>query len=303
MVEQAMFFAGNPISRCSNERRDVEWVQNALEAEDSCFLPVCKFEFPATDGEQSSLLWGDRSWLEVAKGPAEPIFLGRFKERAHFAFDVGDVASPLDAFGLSGVGTFFGLRKLASLLSPEEAAIAAQARSVLEWHSRHPFCPGCGKRSVNRNGGTSRHCPQCQTDHFPRVDPVAIVLVTHGERCLLGRSGKYGGTLYSALAGFVEHGESIEEAARREIKEESGIEVGEVTYVASQPWPFPHSLMIGCYGEALTETIVLDEDELVDARWFTKDHLRTALAGTADDLMEPGRLAIARHLIEKWVSQ
>ena len=112
MVEQAMFFAGNPISRCSNERRDVEWVQNALEAEDSCFLPVCKFEFPATDGEQSSLLWGDRSWLEVAKGPAEPIFLGRFKERAHFAFDVGDVASPLDAFGLSGVGTFFGRKRV-----------------------------------------------------------------------------------------------------------------------------------------------------------------------------------------------
>ena len=130
-----------------------------------------------------------------------------------------------------------------------------------------------------------------------------IVLVTHGGRCLLGRSGKYGGTLYSALAGFVEHGESIEEAARREIKEESGIEVGEVTYVASQPWPFPYSLMIGCYGEALTETIVLDEDELVDARWFTKDHLRTALAGTADDLTVPGRLAIARYLIEKWVAQ
>ena len=303
MVEQAMFFAGNPINRCSNERRDEEWVQNALEAEDSCFIPVCNFEFPATDGEQSSLLWGGRSWLEAATGPAEPIFLGRLKERAHFAFDVGDVASPLDAFGLSGVGTFFGLRKLASLLSPEEAAIAAQARSVLEWHRRHPFCPGCGNRSVHRNGGTSRHCIQCQTDHFPRVDPVAIVLVTRGERCLLGRSGKFGGTLYSALAGFVEHGESIEEAARREIKEESGIEVGEVTYVASQPWPFPYSLMIGCYGKALTENIVLDEDELVDARWFTKDHLRTALAGTADDLMVPGRLAIARHLIEKWVSQ
>ena len=127
--------------------------------------------------------------------------------------------------------------------------------------------------------------------------------MTRGDRCLLGRSGKYGGTLYSALAGFVEHGESVEEAARREIKEEAGIEVGEVTYVASQPWPFPYSLMIGCYGEALTETIVLDEEELVDARWFTKKHLRTALAGTADDLTVPGRLAIARHLIEKWVVQ
>ena len=303
MVEQAMFFAGSQINRFNNERRDVEWVQDALDAEDSCFLPVCKFEFPATDCEQSNLLWGSRNWLEVATEPAEPIFLGRFNERAHFAFDVGNVESPLDAFGLNGTGTFLGLRKLASLLSPEEAAIAAQARSVLEWHLRHPFCPGCGNRTAHRNGGTSRHCTKCQTDHFPRVDPVAIVLVTRGERCLLGRSGKFGGTLYSALAGFIEQGESIEEAARREVKEESGIVVGEVSYVASQPWPFPYSLMIGCYGEALTETILLDKDELVDARWFTKAHLRRALEGGADDLTVPGKLAIARYLIEKWVAQ
>ena len=302
VVEQAMFFAGNPINRSSNERRDPEWVQEALEAEDSRFLPVCNFEFPATDGAQSSLLWGDRSWLAGAVGPAEPILLGSFKGRAHFAFDVGDLELPLDAFGISGVGAFLGLRDLASVLSPEEAAMAAQARSVLEWHVRYPFCPGCGKRSVHRNGGSSRHCPQCKTDHFPRVDPVAIVLVVRGEQCLLGRSGRFGRNLYSALAGFVEPGESIEEAARREIKEESGIEVGKVTYIASQPWPFPYSLMIGCYGEALTETIILDEEELADARWFSKDHVRRALAGNAEDLAVPGKLAIARYLIEKWAT-
>ena len=302
MVEQAMFFAGNPINRSSNERRDPEWVQEALEAEDSRFLPVCNFEFPATDGAQSSLLWGDRSWLAGAVGQAEPILLGSFKGRAHFAFDAGDLELPLDAFGMSGVGAFLGLRDLASVLSPEEAAMAAQARSVLEWHVRYPFCPGCGKRSVHRNGGSSRHCPQCKTDHFPRVDPVAIVLVVRGEQCLLGRSGRFGRNLYSALAGFVEPGESIEEAARREIKEESGIEVGKVTYIASQPWPFPYSLMIGCYGEALTETIILDEEELADARWFSKDHVRRALAGNAEDLAVPGKLAIARYLIEKWAT-
>ena len=302
VVEQAMFFAGNPINRSSNERRDPEWVQKALEAEDSCFLPVCNFEFPATDGAQSSLLWGDRSWLAGAVGPAEPILLGSLKGRAHFAFDVGDLELPLDAFGISGVGAFLGLRDLASVLSPEEAAMAAQARSVLEWHIRYPFCPGCGERSVHRNGGSSRHCPQCKTDHFPRVDPVAIVLVVRGDRCLLGRSGRFGRNLYSALAGFVEPGESIEEAARREIKEESGIEVGKVTYIASQPWPFPYSLMIGCYGEALTETIVLDEEELADARWFSKDHVRRALVGNAEDLAVPGKLAIARYLIEKWAT-
>ena len=302
MVEKAMFFAGNPLNRSSNERRDPEWVQKALEAEDSCFLPVCNFEFPATDGAQSSLLWGDRSWLAGAVGPAEPILLGSLKGRAHFAFDVGDLELPLDAFGISGVGAFLGLRDLASVLSPEEAAMAAQARSVLEWHIRYPFCPGCGERSVHRNGGSSRHCPQCKTDHFPRVDPVVIVLVVRGERCLLGRSGRFGRNLYSALAGFVEPGESIEEAARREIKEESGIGVGKVTYIASQPWPFPYSLMIGCYGEALTETIVLDEEELADARWFSKDHVRRALAGNAEDLAVPGKLAIARYLIEKWAT-
>ena len=302
MVEQAMCFAGSPINRSSNERRDPQWIQNALEAEGSCFLPVCNLEFPVSNGQQSLLLWGKRSWLEAVNGSPEPILLGEFNGRAHFAFDVGELDSPLDAFGLSDVGTFFGLRKLASLLSPEEAAIAAHARAVLEWHNRYPFCPGCGNRSVQRNGGSSRHCPACQKDHFPRIDPVAIVLVTKDDRCLLGRSGRFARNLYSALAGFIETGESIEEGARREIKEESGIEVGKITYVASQPWPFPYSLMIGCFGEALTETIILDEEELADARWFSKDHVRQALAGKTEDLAVPGKLAIARHLIETWAA-
>ena len=301
MIEPPMFFAGSPIYRASNERRDRDWVDKAVKAENSCFLPVSKLEFPATNGAQGQLLWGDRNWMKISAKPEEPIFLGEFKGRAHFAFDVADPGSALDSLGLNGIGAFFGLRDLASVLSPQEAAIAAQARSLMEWHARHPFCSACGNRSVHRNGGSSRHCPQCQTDHFPRLDPVAIVLVVKGDKCLLGRSGRFGRNLYSALAGFIEYGESIEEAARREIKEESGIEVGEVRYVASQPWPFPYSLMVGCYGEALSETIVLDEEELADARWFSKDHVKRALAGEATDLSVPGKLAIARHLIENWV--
>ena len=301
MIEQPMFFAGNPIYRASNERRDPDWVEQALNAEGSCFLPVSNLEFPATTGQEGKLLWGDGSWLKASTKPEEPIFLGSFKGRAHFAFDVANPRLALDSLGLGGLGSFLGLRDLASVLSAEEAAIAAQARSIMEWHARHPFCSGCGNRSVHRNGGSSRHCPHCQIDHFPRLDPVAIVLVVKGDRCLLGRSGRFGRNLYSALAGFIEYGESIEEAARREIKEESGIEVGEVSYVASQPWPFPYSLMVGCYGEALSETIILDEEELADARWFSKEHVKKALAGEATDLSVPGKLAIARHLIESWV--
>ena len=302
MIERPMFFAGNPIYRASNERRDPDWVEKALKAENSCFLPVSNLEFPATTGAEGQLLWGDQSWLKFCAKAEEAIFLGNFKGRAHFAFDVVDPGVALESLGLSGLGAFFGLRDLASVLSPEEAAIAAHARSVMEWHARHPYCSGCGNRSVHRNGGSSRHCPECQTDHFPRLDPVAIVLVIKGEKCLLGRSGRFGRNLYSALAGFIGYGESIEEAARREIKEESGIEVGEVSYVASQPWPFPYSLMVGCFGEALSETIVLDEEELADARWFSKEHVKKALTGQATDLSVPGKLAIARHLIESWAS-
>jgi NAD+ diphosphatase len=160
----------------------------------------------------------------------------------------------------------------------------------------------CGQRTVQGRGGHVRQCPGCKAEHFPRTDPVAIMVVSDGTRCLLGQSrGRLSRTgTYSALAGFIDQGESIEEAVRREVKEEAGIEVGQVRYHSSQPWPFPSSLMIGCHGKALTTDIHIDDGEMTDVRWFSRDEVLAALMGEHPDLRVPAPIAIAHHLIKAW---
>lgn len=300
MSEDVMAFAGSPMDRASNERRDADWVAAAASNPDACYLPVVNLNFPVTQVGAPQLFWGDRSWLERAGG-VEPVLLGELGGRPHFAFDGTGIDAPEVAFELEGLATFGGLREAAATLSKAEASIAAQARSLLDWHRRHPFCAACGGGTGMRHAGSSRKCRSCGVEHFPRLDPVSIVAVTRGDSCLLGRSGRFQGRLYSALAGFIEPGESIEEATRREVREESGIEVGAVRYIASQPWPFPSSLMIGCIAEGLTDEIVIDKDELADAQWFHRDLLRAVLEGREDAISLPGPLAIARYLISTWV--
>ena len=278
----------------------------------------------AAGGDQDGSRAGSRrlawarggDWLERA---GEPVLLGLDGGGARFAVDVSDLPEPVAAsFDLgsgpgSGPGSspgsspsfsveFLGLRTAAPSLPAGDAAIAAQARSLVSWHERHPFCPACGAATRLRNGGSSRACPSCGAEHFPRTDPVVIVVVSRGDRALLGRSGRFAGNLYSALAGFMEPGESVEEAVRREVAEEAGIRVGTVRYVFSQPWPFPASLMIGCLAEGLSEEIALDPEELEDARWFSRDELAEALAGRSDVLSVPQPLAIAHHLIRAWLA-
>ena len=244
-------------------------------------------------------------WMPAGGGltkAGEPILLGTDAGAARFAVDVSTVPEPVVARGLRAGVEFQGLRTVAPNLAPEEAAIAAQARSLVGWHERHPFCAACGGMTRPRNGGTSRSCTRCKAEHFPRTDPVVIVVVSRGGRALLGRSGRFPGNLYSALAGFMEAGESIEEAVRREVAEEAGIEVGAVRYVASQPWPFPASLMIGCLAEGLSDEIAIDPEELEDARWFSRGEITDALAGRNDALRVPQPLAIAHHLIRAWLA-
>ena len=299
MLEDVMVFAGSPMHRASNERRDAQWLDAARANPDACYLPVANLNFPVTEVGEPQLFWGDRSWLERAGG-AEPVLLGELHGRPHFAFDATDVPSPESTFELEGLAAFGGLREAAAVLTQAEASIAAQARSLLDWHKRYPFCAACGGQTTTRHGGASRKCKDCGAEHFPRVDPVSIVVVTHGDNCLLGRSGRFQGRLYSALAGFIEPGESLEEATRREVLEEAGIEVGAVRYVSSQPWPFPSSLMIGCIAEGLSESIVLDEEELADAQWFSRDFIRAVLEERENAISLPGKLAIARYLISTW---
>lgn len=187
------------------------------------------------------------------------------------------------------------------LIDPEALGALAQGGALLAWHSTHRFCGRCGAATEIRAGGYKRVCTGCNTEHFPRTDPVAIMLTVRGDRCLLGRSPHFPPGMYSALAGFIEPGETIENAVRRETLEEAGIRIGRVAYHASQPWPFPYSLMIGCYGEAESEDISFDGHELEDCRWFTRAEVRAILAGdTSIGIMVPPKTAIAHHLIRAW---
>lgn len=192
------------------------------------------------------------------------------------------------------------LRSLAiqGAVPAEDLGAIAQARAMLNWHATNLFCARCGAATAMRGGGVRRQCTGCGAQAFPRVDPVAIMLAVDGERCVLGRQRRFAPGMYSALAGFIEPGETIEDAVRREVREEAGIEVGRVAYLSSQPWPFPSSLMIGCHCEALTAELAPDLDELEDCRWFAREEVRLMLAGRhPDGLAAPPPIAIAHRLL------
>ena len=196
---------------------------------------------------------------------------------------------------------------LQGLLEHEAFGDVAYGGALLAWHAMNRFCARCGSPSEIRAGGAKRQCTQCEKEHFPRTDPVVIMLAVNGNKCLLGRSHHFPTGMYSALAGFVEAGETMESAVRRETFEESGIRIGKVTYHATQPWPFPHTLMIGCYGEALETNIVRDEGELDDCRWFTRDEVLAILSGNGPKnedgspaLFMPPPMAIANRLVTDW---
>jgi NAD+ diphosphatase len=180
----------------------------------------------------------------------------------------------------------------------------AEAKALLHWHASHRFCANCGAATATTQAGWKRECPNCKREHFPRTDPVAIMLAIQEDRCLLGRSPRFVPTMWSCLAGFVEPGESFEDAVRRETLEESGIQCGHVSYLASQPWPFPTSLMVGCYAEALTSEIVVDRSELEDARWFTREECAQMLMRQhPQGLTCPPPVAIAYHILRGWVEK
>jgi NAD+ diphosphatase len=232
---------------------------------------------------------GRLQWQKVDGDP--PLFLGLAGKGPRFSqLPPGDVAIDARAhFGLLG------------MLDEQEAATFAAALSLANWHRRHGYCSFCGHPTAPNRGGWSRACASSQAEHYPRVDPVVIMLAEHDGRLLLGRQPQYPPGRYSALAGFVEPGESIEAAVARELGEEAGIAVRDVTYVASQPWPFPSTLMIGASATALSDVLTVDTQELEDARWFTRAEVEAALKGAADAaFIAPPRFAIARTLIDRW---
>ena len=238
-----------------------------------------------------------------ALAPAsETVFLGLLESAPRFGYGIAPAAA--EALKTRDDLLVTDLRSIAvqGLVGPEHLPPIAEAKAVLHWHLRHRFCPNCGAPTQAVSAGWKRDCPQCHTEHFPRTDPVVIMLATEGENCLLGRSPRFGPTMWSCLAGFLEPGEAIEDAVRRETREEAGILCGKVTYFSSQPWPFPTTLMIGCHAQALTREIVVDRAELEDARWFTKTEVASMLTRRhPEGLSTPPPVAIAHHIIRAWV--
>jgi NAD+ diphosphatase len=295
-------FAGNPLDRADVYRRDQEWLEAQAANPQSRFLPLWQLNVLIQTESETRLGWVHPVTIARLNIAVPPVFLGLLDNVAHFAIDVSQLGDPRHELNLDEAWRFEEARDAATALSPAESGILAQSRSQLDWHRRHQFCSVCGQRTEQGRGGQVRKCPACKAEHFPRTDPVAIMLVIDGERCLLGQSrGRLSRTgMYSALAGFMDQGECIEEAVRREVKEEAGIEVGQVRYHSSQPWPFPSSLMIGCHAQALTTDIHKDDEEMTDVRWFERADVLLALKGDHPELRVPAPIAIAHHLIRAW---
>ncbi len=235
------------------------------------------------------------------------MLLGMLEGVAHFAVDLSDCDTAVAwAEGQDPPRRFEDCRALGTVLAAAETGILAQARSQLDWHARHGFCSVCGRPTDSKRGGQVRECTACGAQHFPRTDPVVITVVGDADtdRCLLGQSrGRLSRLrMYSALAGFVDQGEAIEEAVAREVMEEAGIRVKNVRYHSSQPWPFPCSLMIGCLAEAASTTIRKDDEEMSDVRWFDRQEVLLALEEKSERLTVPGPIAIAHHLIKAWAT-
>ena len=295
-------FAGNPLDRASEKRSDAAWLAARLKEASSRIAALHQLKpfAMATPGGKTAGFFSPADVAPWLNTDAPCVFLGLRAGSAFFALDVS--AAPENATPFTG-GAFEELRALSIEIPGEEAAILAQARSLLHWHQRHRCCANCGQPTKLMDGGYRRLCEPCGAEHFPRTDPVVIMLAMRGEYCLLGRQKSWPEGNYSALAGFMEPGETIEEAVIRELKEEAGIRAANVRYMQSQPWPFPSSLMIGCFADALNETITRHDGELEDARWFSREDIKAMLAGAHDSLRVPPRIAIAHHLVKAWAGR
>ncbi|MCB2134682.1 MAG: NAD(+) diphosphatase [Rhodobacteraceae bacterium] len=313
-LAETLTFGGANLDRAAWLRGRDDEIATHIAGGNARVLPVWRGK-PLVAGGAAGWLAPDHPVLSVAE--ERPVFLALHEGRAHFAADIsawappeGDVPQPGQFFDpseqrhpdLPDDHRFVELRGVMADLSRADAEMAATARSILSWHRSHRFCSACGAPSGAVNSGWQRACPACSAQHFPRTDPVVIMLITHGNAVLLGRSPGWPEGMYSLLAGFVEPGETIEAAVRREVAEETGVRVGRVDYLASQPWPYPSSLMIGCIGEAAGRDITLDPNELDAALWLEREEVVRVFMGEHPVVRPPRRGAIASFLLSNWMS-
>lgn len=309
---ETVAFGGSALDRAAALRSDAGQIAGLLQA--GWVLPLWRGKPLVVSG--SALGWVKQGSPVLAVG-GNLVFLGLDDGAPRFAQDISDWSPEAGAEGvdagffdqstqhhpsLAETHAFVELREAMTLLTPREAELVATAKALLHWHRSHGFCAACGAPSVMKQAGWQRSCPACGAQHFPRTDPVVIMLVTHGNRLLLGRSAVWPEGMYSTLAGFVEPGETLEAAVRREVFEETAITVGKVRYMASQPWPFPASLMIGCTAEATSNAITIDPLELEDALWLTREEMVTAYAGEHPRVKPARKGSIAHFLIANWLA-
>ncbi|MFT4717380.1 MAG: NAD+ diphosphatase [Paracoccaceae bacterium] len=314
---ETVTFGGAGFERAGEHRGDPKRMAEFLANKTAQVLPVWRGKplMESTETTRLAFLGADHAVFDVAS--EVPVFLGIENEIPYFAQDISAwVAPPQDA---DQVGEFIDtseqnhpelphdqrfaeLRMNMTWLNARDAELAAMAVGVFAWHRSHQYCARCGAKSEISPGGWQRACPACKAQHFPRTDPVVIMLITRGNKVLVGRSPNWPENMYSLLAGFMEPGETVEAAVRREVFEETSVRVGDVGYLASQPWPFPSSLMIGCWGHALSEEIIVDPKEIEDAHWTTREEVLEAWANKSSTLVAARKGAIAHFLIKNWLS-
>jgi NAD+ diphosphatase len=313
-IAESVTFAGSGIDRAASLRGDAAALAGHLAAPATKVLPVWRGK-PLVCPTGAGFLAAGHPVLAAI--PGEAVFLGLDQGAARFARDLSDWEPPADAPppeqgffdpteqrhpDLPGDWRFAELRGVMATLPRADAEFAVTAKAILGWHRSHRFCSACGRESALAEAGWQRRCAACGAQHFPRTDPVVIMLVTRGNQTLIGRSPGWPEGMYSCLAGFMEPGETLEAAVRREVDEETGIRVGAVRYLACRPWPYPSSLMIGCHGEAEAGDITLDPAELEDAFWISREEMARVLAGTHPAIRQPRKGAIAQFLLSNWVA-
>lgn len=313
-IAETVTFGGSGLDRAAWMRGKANELAQRLEAPATRILPIWRGKPLVTDVAAG---WVAPGHPVLANATETPLFLGLDEDRACYAIDVsgwtplegelpptGGFLDPTEQRhpALPDDHRFVELRTVMAVLPARDAELIATAKALLGWHRSHRFCSACGTPSDAVDGGWQRKCPDCGTMHFPRTDPVVIMLITRGNKTLIGRSPGWPDGMYSCLAGFMEPGETMEAAVRREVAEETGVRVGAVRYLASQPWPYPSSLMIGCAGDAESEAITLDPAELEDAIWISREDMASVLAGDHPLIRKPRAGAIAGFLLTNWVA-
>ena len=298
------FYANINLDRAAHQRADNEWLANRLVAPESRVVPVWRGQNLVSTGDEISMIDLDIAHMEaLSSGNNEPILLGLVGETTYFSIDISHVENPADHDVLGSQGQFADLRQVGQIMAPAEGNLLAYARGINYWHQRQRHCGVCGAPTRSESAGHQRRCTDeaCNAVHFPRTDTACIVLVYHDDNIILARAERFPPRMQSVLAGFLEPGESLEDCVAREIFEEVGVKVSDVTYQSSQPWPFPASLMVGFRARAENIDLHPDPTELVSAGWHSRDALK---AITPDSVLQlPRADSIARRLIEDWLAE